>query len=121
MTSRQLTGWMAYAELEPFGPLAEEHRAGVVAAAAYNTAFGRSKGSKVIKPEDLFSSLRKPTKRQTANQMAEQLRGLTKSMGGVVRKKGDPVPKGEVKPVKKPVKKLESEKPEPKSKRAAKG
>lgn len=96
MSARLLNEWLAFSELEPFGPLAEAYRAGVCAAAPYNTAFGRSKGAKVIKPEDFFPSLRKPAQKQTPAQLADQLRGATVAMGGTVRKKGEP----EQKPVK---------------------
>jgi hypothetical protein len=34
--SEEFAGWMAYAELEPFGPLREDERAGVIAALTAN-------------------------------------------------------------------------------------
>lgn len=35
--SAEITEWMAFETLEPFGPLADQYRAGVTAAAAFNS------------------------------------------------------------------------------------
>ena len=85
LTSRQITEWMAYAELEPFGPLADDRRAGVIAAALTNTAFGRSKGAKTYVPADFFSSLRPARSRdQPWQRMADGMKGFTAALGGRV-------------------------------------
>lgn len=53
--SRQFTRWQAYAVLEPFGPVQEDYRFGLLLNWVYN-AF-RGKGEKAVKPETLFPSL----------------------------------------------------------------
>lgn len=50
-----LREWMAYAELEPFGPLRDDLRAGVVASLA--VAPWLKKG-KTVTPEDIFPTLK---------------------------------------------------------------
>lgn len=56
MSSAELTYWIAYASLEPFGPLAEEQRAGVVASTVY--AMNAGKRAKPMGPSDFFPALR---------------------------------------------------------------
>lgn len=110
MPVKLLNEWLAFSEIEPFGPLVDARRAALIAAAPYNTAFGRSKNAKIIKPEDLCPELRKPMPKQTSKEMAEQLRSMAISMGGVVRKKGEAEPeKVKAEKVKKPA--LVKEKP----------
>lgn len=60
MSSAEFTGWMAYAELEPFGPLREDARAGVIAATAVNIATAGAKERRHFGPGDFFDSLREP-------------------------------------------------------------
>ena len=43
--------WMAYAELEPFGPMAENLNAGIVASTIVSV--NRKKGSKVTRPYEM--------------------------------------------------------------------
>lgn len=61
MTAADLQGWLAYAELEPFGPLHDSRRAAVVALAAL--APWQAKGEQV-KPEDLFPELLEKEKKK---------------------------------------------------------
>lgn len=41
MGSRELSEWMAYNEIEPFGPWRDDLRMGILAATVANTGFGR--------------------------------------------------------------------------------
>lgn len=54
MPGDEWEGWLAYAELEPFGPVREDLRAAEVACAAAN---GWGAG---IRPEHVFATLRPP-------------------------------------------------------------
>lgn len=54
-TSADLSWWAAYADLEPFGPLQESRRAGVVALSALAPW---SKRGEQLKLADLFPELR---------------------------------------------------------------
>lgn len=84
LSVKQLTEWMAFAELEPFGPGREDLRAGVLAAVTANSAFGRGKGAKSYKPSDFFETLKPPTKRMSADELAAEAKRMTRSMGGRV-------------------------------------
>lgn len=53
MSSTQLSEWMAYDRIEPFGPQRDDLRAGVIASTVYNVQ--RTKRSqKVAKPSDFM-------------------------------------------------------------------
>jgi hypothetical protein len=68
LNSRQITGWIDYYTLEPFGPLTEALFSGTVASAVYNSK--RTKGStgRRAVPEDFFPVLRR--KQTVAEQYA---------------------------------------------------
>lgn len=59
-TSRELSEWMAFFELEPFGPLVEDERAGAIAATILNTT--PSKSQKTYQPSDIFPRLKDAAK-----------------------------------------------------------
>jgi len=52
MSSRELTEWMAFHELEPFGSEQDDLRTGVVASTMANLF--RPKGSKALQPADMI-------------------------------------------------------------------
>lgn len=91
ITAAQFREWLAYFELEPFGPAREDLRAGAIAAAVYNSSLGRKKGSRAIKPSDVFENLRVAQPKQTADQMAQRAKAISRAMGGKVVKKGERV------------------------------
>jgi hypothetical protein len=71
MDSREITEWMAYEMVEPFGPWREDVRAGVIASTIANV--NRGKSSKPFKPTDFvleFGKQRKPVD-DTALMMAQ--------------------------------------------------
>lgn len=55
MSSAEFTGWMAYAEMEPFGPLREDLRTGRLAALVAQIA-----GSKDATPASFFPEIDPP-------------------------------------------------------------
>jgi Protein of unknown function (DUF4035) len=57
MPSHLLTEWMAYARLEPFGPLREDHRAGTLAALLANINRDRKAQPDAFRPGDFFATL----------------------------------------------------------------
>lgn len=89
MTAGQLTEWQAFFELEPFGSGRADLRAGVVAAAVANFAFGRKGDAKTFKPSDFFDNLRPPAKVMTGADLSEQAKNLTRSMGGRVQTRAE--------------------------------
>lgn len=57
MTAREFQRWQIYAELEPFGPPRDDHRAGVVAAAAVSPW---AKKGDAVTPSTFFPELAGP-------------------------------------------------------------
>jgi len=55
-TSRELTEWMAFFELEPWGSEIEDYRFGVVASTIANVNRDPKKRSKPYEPTDFFPS-----------------------------------------------------------------
>lgn len=53
MSSRQLSAWMAYDSLEPFGEAREDLRAGIIASTIVNVRVDPKKG-KYAKPQDFM-------------------------------------------------------------------
>lgn len=60
MSSAEFMAWVAYAELEPFGPLREDLRAGHIAALIANIARSMGKRPSTAKPSDWFPELAEP-------------------------------------------------------------
>lgn len=111
LSSRQITELMAFAELEGLNsPLDQDLRAGTIASAVVNSAFGRGKSAKTFVPADFFASLRQTSRRQKWQTMAANLKGLTEAMGGTVRKIGQ---KNDATTGKAGVKKAAHSRPEP--------
>ena len=55
--SEELTYWMAYADLEPFGPLVDDFRAGSGVAMTYN--MNRNEKSKALGASDFMPALKR--------------------------------------------------------------
>ena len=65
MTSAEYTNWLAFYEFEPFGPIQEDYRAGLLATIACRAA-----GDKKAQPKQFFPSLSGPKQKQDTSQMA---------------------------------------------------
>ena len=65
MTSEEYTYWLAFHEFEPFGPIQDDYRAGLLATIACRAA-----GDKKAQPKQFFPSLSGPKQNQDVNQMA---------------------------------------------------
>jgi len=63
--------WLAYSELEPFGPVQEDFRAGQIASLIYNA--NRGKDSKALGPEAFFPSLQEPEEVRQEKDRADQI------------------------------------------------
>lgn len=83
MTSEDLSYWMAYAELEPFGPLEDSRRASVLATASLAPWCKRAD---LPRPGQLFPELagRRERREQTPEEMSFLLRARTVAAGGTV-------------------------------------
>ena len=82
LSNSQFAEWMAYWEIAPFGPLRDDLRAGTIAAAPYNTAFGRKNGSKLLSAKDFFDSLKSPKRIMSQGEMSINLRAHVHVLGG---------------------------------------
>jgi len=56
LSSQELSEWMAYYSIEPFGPAREDYRAGLIAATTANCAGSK----KVLQPTDFISIYQQP-------------------------------------------------------------
>src|SRR5262249_57721221 len=84
LTASQIAEWEAFSELEPFGSLRDDLRAGMVGAVITNNIPFRGRGARAVRPADLFPSLRpSPTGRgQTPAHIHAPLAHLTHAIGG---------------------------------------
>lgn len=87
MSSEELSEWMAYARLEPFGENQSFYRTGIISSTIANCF--RSKGQKPFKPQDFMPQpvnydLR--NKRQSPEHIKTMFMGLSKLFG---KKKGE--------------------------------
>jgi hypothetical protein len=83
MTLAQLEEWRWYAEIEPFGPLAEERRAGTIAATVANAAPFRGRAAKTWRASDFSTALAADRPRPTAAEVTEKIDTFFVSIGGV--------------------------------------
>lgn len=70
MSSAEFCEWMAFAELEPFGSLREDYRAGLAAAATVNV-WRSSKDEKVTAPLDFFPEYQQQQQQQQQGQVVD--------------------------------------------------
>lgn len=74
MDSAELSEWMAYYQIEPFGERLADHRAGLVTAAIYNV--NRPKNRKAYSPSDFMP--KEPQRKR--NKSASELRRIAESI-----------------------------------------
>lgn len=78
MSSRELTEWMAYSQVEPFGQEADWLGSAIVASTVANV--NREKGQKAYEPGDFMPVFEK--KEQTVDEMVQLAAMLTVGLGG---------------------------------------
>jgi hypothetical protein len=81
MSSAEFSEWQRYAALEPFGPLRDDERAGVVASVLANVY--RPRGRDPFGPADFFIELAPPKAEPTV----EELRAKLLAWGAADRQK----------------------------------
>ena len=77
MTSNQLSEWMAYAQLEPWGEERADLRAGIIASTQANSM--RGKKGKPFKPQDFMPRYEPEDEEATAAMMMAKMRA---ALGG---------------------------------------
>jgi hypothetical protein len=80
LTSRQISEWIAYFKIEPFGPPAEEMRFGVLAA---STLLPHVKKGTKIDPRDFTVSLKPETKNKPDADLGSQLKSAFKTIKAI--------------------------------------
>lgn len=91
ISSRELTEWMQYYELEPFGEERADLRAAIVAATVANA--NRRKGKRAFKPADFMPRFKQQAEPQSWEDQLRLVEMLNAAFGGVDlrnRKTGDP-------------------------------
>jgi hypothetical protein len=78
ISSRELTEWIAFAQLEPFGTEVDFLGHAITASTVANA--NRGKGAKNYKPADFMPTFKK--KQQTVDEMLQFAQMMTISMGG---------------------------------------
>jgi len=81
MSSKELTEWLAYYSLEPFGNEIENYRAGVISSTIANVVPGRKT---LLKPSDFFPKEVKP---ETSETMVEKAKLIALMANANKRKK----------------------------------
>jgi len=80
LTPDQFREWVAFFALEPWGPVQEDYRAGVLAARIHNAWFEEK-----ADPGDFFPSLRESDvepRQKTAERLKLKMMAITAAMGG---------------------------------------
>ena len=72
--SDELTEWMAFYQLEPFGDLRADLRSGVIASTFANA--NRSKNAQVFTPEDFMPYLDRPQPQTSARLNVERFKAM---------------------------------------------
>ncbi|MGM0409187.1 MAG: phage tail assembly protein T [Bacillota bacterium] len=91
MSSKELTEWMAFYTLNPFGEEREDLRTGIIASTIVNAiqSFGDSKNKKEYKPQDFMPEFYEEEE-DKQNKLLSIVENLNKAFGGKdLRDKGD--------------------------------
>lgn len=86
-TSRELTEWMIYLQMEPAGEERADLRAGIISSTVANAHKG--KGGRTFKPQDFMPKFGTQEVEQGEEEMMLAAQMLTKSFGGKMGKLGD--------------------------------
>lgn len=87
--SRELTEWMAYYELEPFGAMRGDLHAGIIASTIANTHRDPKQRKQPFEPGDFmpdFAGDRRPQP-QSWQQQLQMVEALNRAFGGTDRRK----------------------------------
>lgn len=87
MDSRELSEWMAYYELEPFGEERADLRAGIVASTVANSRMRGKNDNKTYQPKDFLPKFGESKEKQTWEDHLAMVQDLQKSFGGKITTK----------------------------------
>lgn len=80
MSSAEFAEWLAYAQLQPFGEIRNDQRAGVIASAIVNA--NRKKGAKARDWQDFFPPYEKRQPVDDWRDLLKKAEGINKVVGG---------------------------------------
>lgn len=83
ISSRELTEWMSYYQIEPFGEEREDLRMGIISSTIANV--NKGKNGKTYKPKDFIPNFNKPT--QTWQEQLKAIELLNIAFKGEDRRK----------------------------------
>lgn len=79
LDSRDVSEYMAFSKLEPFGSRQDDLRAGVIASTVFNSNPFRKKGSRTVQPKDFITVRSEPTfHKQSAEEIKFAFRKIAK-------------------------------------------
>lgn len=79
MSSRELSEWMAFSSLEPFGEIREDYRAGLLCATIANASGNYKKN---LTPDDFISIFKQTPTNQGPSKMHQQINLLMGAANG---------------------------------------
>lgn len=95
VSSSELTEWMAYYQLEPFGQERDNLHAGIIASVFANANRDRKKQRKPFEVKDFMLKLGKPkNEKKNAEQLLAKVEILNAAFGGVDLRRTDEVKRG---------------------------
>ena len=82
ISSRELSEWIVYFEMEPFGEERADLRAGIVAATVANTARDTKRRVRPLEPKEFMPVFERERPRQSWQEQLEIVRMLNAAAGG---------------------------------------
>jgi len=82
VSSRELSEWMAYAEIEPFGEVRADLRAGIIASTVANTARDPKKRRRPFQPREFMPRFERPRRQQTWQEQLHIVEMMNVAFGG---------------------------------------
>jgi hypothetical protein len=76
MSHDELVGWMAYSQIEPFGPEMQTYRAGLIASVIANV--NRGKNQKPFTPQDFMPKTERQHRREISAEVKSIFAGFSK-------------------------------------------
>lgn len=87
MTSEELTNWIAFSRVHPWGDSRADYQAATVAYTVYQML--RGKGSSTLSVDEFLLKFSEEKDPQTPDQMRAMLMGFTAAMGGTIKDRSD--------------------------------
>ena len=90
VSSRELSEWMAYAKIEPFGEMRADLRAGIIASTVANTARDPKKRRRPFQPREFMPRFERQQRTQTWQEQLHIVEMMNVAFGGRDLRGGSP-------------------------------